>query len=246
MADTPSQPSKTPPGIFVAIASHDNRWHSNFATSLIRLVDSKRFPLIIKNVASGGVHKARNVLAHMFLTETRFEWMLSADSDIEFHPDHLSRLLARGKPLIGALYCHKKKELEWSLRCIRDVKPDPATGLQRVAAVGTGFLLIHRSVFEKIIADNPEGLTYVEDWSEGHGRTKWDFFPEKVVTEPGYYDEPTFLTEDFGFCWRARRAGFEVLVDTTMHVRHWEGTIGYPDPATVAKQETRPKEAGAP
>lgn len=225
-------PAVQPPHIFLGLSSHDSRVHSRFMMSLISLVASGRFKVTVSNVSSGGIHKARNNLAWEFLTKCDAEYYLSVDSDIGFTPDNVSRLLWQiqnnGVSVVGGPYCHKKPGLEWSARAIEGMTPDPTTGLQELSAHGTGFLMIKREVFEKIRREHPE-LAHIEDWSEGRGDTKWDFFSEGVVQEELYYPKPTFLSEDFYFCKRARDAGFKIYVDTTFHVMHWDGGRGYPE-----------------
>lgn len=109
-------------------------------------------------------------------------------------------------------------------------KDGPQIGLQRVAAVGTGFLLIKREVFEAIMEKFKDEIRYVEDWNEGTGETKYDFFREGVVHDPAFgFPEPTFVTEDFYFCYMARKCGYEIMVDCSSFVRHWEGSRGYPE-----------------
>lgn len=227
-----------PPHIFVGLSSHDNRVHTRFMMSLIALVACGRFKVTVSNVSSGGIHKARNNLAWEFLQKTNAEWYLSVDSDISFAPEHVMRLMSHNIGIVGGCYCHKKPNVEWSARAMEGQVPDPASGLQMLSAHGTGFLLIKREVFEKIRDMSPE-IAHKEDWNEGKGQTKWDFFSEGVVTEPGHYPDPTFLSEDFYFCKRARDAGFPTFVDTTFYVMHWDGGRGYPEsppPSTTLQQ----------
>lgn len=220
--------SKGPTHIFVGLSSHDNRVHTRFMLSLMALVTSGKFKVTLSNVSSGGIHKARNNLAWEFLTKSDADLYLSLDSDISFSPEHVMRLVSHDVDVVGGPYCHKKPQLEWSARAIDGKGPDPKTGLQELTAHGTGFLLIKRRVFEKIRLENPE-LAHIEDWSEGKGETKWDFFSEGIVTEPGHYEKPTFLSEDFYFCKRCRDAGFKVFVDPSFFVMHWDGGRGYPE-----------------
>ena len=194
----------------------------------MRLIGSNRFSVTLNKVAGGGIHKARNNLAHEFLTNTNCERMLMVDSDMSFEPEQVARLWAHDADVIGGPYCHKKDELSWSARAIEGITPDPVTKLQELSAVGTGFLMIKRGVFQKMIEAYPE-QAYIEDWNEGTGMTKWDFFQEGVVTDDKFgYPKPTYVTEDFYFCLKARRLGFKVLVDTTFYLKHWEGMNCYP------------------
>lgn len=223
-----------PPHIYIGVPCHDSRWHYRFGMSIMRLSGAHKMNVTINNVTGGGIHKARNNLAHAFLTQTKIQKLLFVDTDIEFEPDFVERLMARNLPIVAGPYTHKKPVPpgglpEFTARAIDGVLADPATGLQRVNAVGTGFLMIDRCVFEKIRELNPD-LAYVEDWNEGTGETKYDFFPEGPILDPANgFNVRTFRTEDFGFCHLAKLAGFEIFVDTTFFLKHWDGQRGYPD-----------------
>lgn len=232
------------PHIFLGLSTHDHRVHSRFMMSVMSLVTCGRFKVTLSNVSSGGIHKARNNLAWEFLTKTDAEWYLSVDSDISFNPEHVVRLMSHDTDIVGGPYCHKKPLLEWSARAIDGTAPDPKTGLQELAAHGTGFLLIKRRVFDKLRAEiekpdaQPPRWAF-EDWNEGKGQKKWDIFWEGVMCDPELdYPKPTQLTEDFGFCYWARKYGFKIFVDTSFHVMHWDGGRGYPEqpPPTAEPQ----------
>jgi hypothetical protein len=209
------------------MTSHDNRVHTRFMMSMIALVNCGKFRVTISNVSQGGIHKARNSLAYQFLTKCDADLYLSLDTDISFDPGHVERLISHNKPVVWGPYCHKKPGLDWSCRAIEGKRPDPETRLQEMAAVGTGFLLVRREVFEKIRREHPE-IAHIEDWAEHRGETKWDFFSEGIVTDE-VFDKPTFLTEDFYFCKRCREAGFPIYADTGFYVMHWDGGRGYPE-----------------
>lgn len=226
---------KAPPHIFIGLCSHDHRVHARFMMSLIGIIASGRFKTTVSNVSSGGIHKARNNLAWEFLTRSDAEYYLSLDTDIsDFQPDMISRLMSHNVDIVGAPYCHKKPEIEWSARAIPGVGPDPQTGLQELAAHGTGCLLIKRRVMETLRdqcekSESPMRWA-IEDWTEGRGQKKWDIFWEGIVIDPEFgYDKRTPLTEDFGFCYWARKAGFKIYTDTTFYLKHWDGGRGYPE-----------------
>lgn len=223
-----------PQHIFIGTPCHDNRWHCMYGMSLIRLVGTGRLSITTAKVSGGGVHKARNNIAHDFL-KSGHTHLLFIDSDIEFQPEQVFQLLARNLPIVASPYPHKKpadpitNTPMWSARAIDGEVPN-AVALQKVAAVGTGFLLIKREVFEAIIKKFGPEITYVEDWNEGAGETKHDFFREGVVDDKEFgWVGPTFVTEDFYFCYMARKCGYEILVDCSSYVRHWEGSRGYPE-----------------
>ena len=157
-----------------------------FAMSLIRLIGASaaRMKITTSKVSSGGIHKARLNLMHDFL-KSGADGMLMIDSDLSFDPQNVFQMVERRLPIVCGLYSHKKEELQWCARGIEGVGVDPQTGLQRVCAAGTGFMFIDREVPLQMQAKIEEleakvgRLRYIEDWNEGHGEQKMDYFMER-------------------------------------------------------------------
>ena len=76
----------------------------------------------------------------------------------------------------------------------------------------TGFLAVHRRVFEKL----SENLRLL------HARQPWAFYNFYGCTE--YEDEelgePILLSEDYAFCQRAKDAGFQIYIDPAVRIGH--------------------------
>ena len=155
---------------------------------------------------------ARGVLASIFLAETKHEWLLMTDCDMQFTMEDIERLLGRGQKLIGGLY--QKRVRTESPQYVLNPLPgrpfDPGDWeVQEVSEVGTGFMLIHRSVLEAIRDANPD-IRYTED---GTGSTRWDFFTTGVF-------DGRFLTGDWSICKRWRNLGGHVFVDCGRKLPH--------------------------
>jgi len=226
-----NQIHKQPRTLCIGIPCHDNRWHVNFAMSMIKLANSGLFNLAILKMSGGGVAKARNSLASMFLNHPKKpDRMMWIDSDIEFEAGMVDHLYKRDLDIVGGLYCHKKPGPPvWSANALRgDLSvPDDKTGLQKVAAIGTGFMMVKRGVYEKMI-DSGLAKSYVEDFEDGRGQKRYELFPMGVVTDSEAHDDPTYLTEDWYFFHNARKLGFSVYADNCFHVKHWDGATCYP------------------
>lgn len=226
-ADKP-KPTRT---LFVGVPCHDNRWHVNFSMSMIRLANSGLFNLNISKLSGGGIAKARNNITSSFiLNHPTIDRLMFIDSDIEFEPGMVDALWERDLDIVGGLYCHKKAGPPvWSANPLKGKESDPdhATGKQKLAAVGTGFVMIKRRVFEAMIEAYPE-CKYVEDFADGYGQPRYEIWPMGVVHEKEVHEHPTYLTEDWYFFHRARKLGFSVWADNTFHVKHWDGATCYP------------------
>jgi hypothetical protein len=85
-------------------------------------------------------------------------------------------------------------------------------GLEEIQRGGTGFMRIHRSVFEAM--KRPE-LEY-----DNHGELQWDFFRVGIKNRE-------YLSEDWFFCDDARELGFKVMLDTRIQLLH-VGQVNYP------------------
>lgn len=129
---------------------------------------------------------ARNVLSSLFLGEADATHILFVDPDMSFSPELVAKMLAFGKPVVGAIYPDKAVDfdafrramktssntLHGQLQSIRYVYDGDAIvgrrgpdgkkevevvdGFVRVTQAGTGLLLIAREVFETIRERLPE------------------------------------------------------------------------------------------
>lgn len=118
--------------------------------------------------------------------------ILFLDSDMRFPKDALDRLLAHDKPIVAGSYATRRlpcktvafaNDKDWE--CVYST-PDK-TGLEAVAAVGMGCMLVNLSIFDKMT------------------------LPYFMI---GYSPNANqFTGEDIFFCRKARSMGFEVLID---------------------------------
>ena len=193
------------------------------------------------------VSRARNSASAMFLepggvkTEgskgepvsgmPRCEWMMFIDSDLRFTPDDVHKLLNSGKKVIGGLYSKKKLGGKWVINTLTSEDVMPETGLMKIRYIGTGFLLIHRSIYEQIIEAYP-GIAYEEDGNMkdyGWHNHRWDFWPVgvKTYTTAEGKKKKRYLSEDWYFCERLQEMGIDVWAHVDVRLTHY-GEIGFP------------------
>lgn len=154
--------------------------------------------------------KARCAMVDQFLAGAA-EWLLMVDADMSFTADALPKLLAAADatdaPILSGLYFgadamtgaiipEAYREAEWGE--MRPIRTWPTDETFEVAAVGTGFLLVHRSVYERMKDEFSRPLVWFEE-----------------VSENGIAFE-----EDLEFCRRARRVGFSVRVHSGVEIAH--------------------------
>lgn len=175
--------------------------------------------------ASGNLAKARNSLCVEFLdNHPECDWLWFCDTDMVFPPDTLHKLVARAiacdVKVLGSLCVIVTSEGAVPTLFVDD--PDAVTHVMldyvddqvaEVAATGTGCLLVHRDVLEKMRVD-------------ANGSSNAWFGYDIHHTPAGEWQ----LGEDVSFCLRARTSGFTIHVDTTNKVGHHKGPkVWYPE-----------------
>lgn len=162
------------------------------------------------------VTRGRNTLAAIFLKSSASH-LLFLDSDIGFGADAVLRLLGHGRPLIGGLYRSKRLSgAEWVATFPEGqgaIRRDAATGAVEAEALGTGFLLLHRSVLERLAEAHPEAL-----YRDGEDRVHAFF--EAGIDPRAAPGEGRYLSEDYLFCARWRALGGEVWCDPAIRLEH--------------------------
>jgi len=152
----------------------------------------------------------RIALARMAL-EQGADWTVWIDDDMRFPKDAIERLLAHRKPIVGANYPTRRwpaiepVTFKDEATTERVYTSSNSAGLESVASIGLGCAVVHRSVYDAIMAP-----WFFYEWDEVG--CKYD----------GY--------EDAYFCRKARKAGFDVLIDHDVskevaHVGQMEYTI---------------------
>ena len=180
------------------------------------------------------VTRARSTLAAHFLDRPEATHLLFVDADIGFAPEQLIRLLACDKDFAAAFY--PLKQVDWAAVPGRVVAGEPlqAAGLSYVGSLcegddlrieagfatarfaGTGFQLIRRVVFERMIAAYPS-LKFTAVDTPGGGRSEhlYALFDPIIDRETGRY-----RSEDYAFCQRWRDVGGEIWLDLESRLVH--------------------------
>jgi len=165
-----------------------------------------QIPGIIEGFAGMPFDHARNIAAMKSL-EYGASHIFFIDSDVIPPPDAVMRLLAHKKPVISGVYCRRSppegvpvmmKPLgQW-------VTQYPANAVIEVDVVGSGCLLIERSVLETLPPQRPGKHWF--DWR---------------VDMQGVLPVGQCLSEDFTFCMAVReKLGIPILVDTSIQCKH--------------------------
>lgn len=225
MSEPPAPAAPKKRKIYVALATYANNIRAETHQCLVAMYSAAlrdMFPDVEFQegcIGGDGVSRARNWLAQDFLLNTDCDSFLPIDVDIGWRPEHIKRLIAAEVDICGALYACKQMNHRWIMTELPDAPFVESKGVQKVYECGTGMVLIKRKVFEGMIQAFPE-IAYLCDNPSSRGRVKWDFFSMGVV-------EGRYLSEDYYFCHRARKIGFDIHVDGLCQVVH-HGGIGFP------------------
>jgi hypothetical protein len=174
-------------------------------------------------VGSSVVHRARNELVAHFLASD-FTDLLFIDDDMQWGPNDVLRLLGSDKPLVGGvgrMRCQKPNSdpAVWCWRPLRaengDLSQD-AMGAVEVRGFGAAFMLINRTVFNRMVAAHGDAWKRdgAPDWSAELRAYYFEFFTQSERDEFGE------LSEDYGFCHRWRQLGGQVWADPTIRLGH--------------------------
>jgi hypothetical protein len=214
-----------------------------YMQSVLRLMMAPQAPQlrlgIIMSAHDSLITRARNAIVANFLDTPEATHLMFIDADIGFEPNEFYRLLAFDEDLAAGRYPLKVRDWEKTQGLLKTAAPDAnleSLGLSYVghpsalteieardgfmtgSYAGTGFMLIKRRVFERMIAAHPE-----TKYREGHT------YPKAKQPSPHLYnlfdctidpDTGDYLSEDFTFCRRWRQLGEKLWLDTQSALVH--------------------------
>lgn len=236
--NTPTEQPRviTDPRIYIGCPAYGSLIHVGFACSLM---DSLRLLKCLGDLRFFGgdslVSRARNNIASFFLNGhegqddkgakviVKYEWLLFIDTDLIFNPADIQMLYdlatKRGPGIYAGTYPLKKLRPQIVFNAVPGHRPD-ADGIVRVSEAGTGFMLIHRSVLEKMKTAYPEN-DYNSDNGDmgGPNATRHDWFQVGVKRDVGG-NKPRYLSEDWFFCQKWTDMGGQILMHTRICAHH--------------------------
>jgi FkbM family methyltransferase len=208
--------------VFIAIPVHYDPTGA-FTMSLQKIPQS--FPGAHIEFLIGDSHpdRARNKLVNKMLRGA-WQYLLFLDADLAFEASQIRRLLDHQKDVVCGFYARKKPgRAEWICNPM-DAEPNEE-GLVRMWESGTGCMLIHRRVFEKLIQARPD-CAYLPDGDERNQQTEYALFDSGAVFDRRA-GRRRWMSEDWMFCMRARDCGFTIYGDPTVILMH-EGRCFFP------------------
>ena len=160
------------------------------------------------------VNRARNTCAAKFLSGDATHLMF-VDADIQFNPVDIVKLVSHDRDIVGGIYPQKTMPPRMVVNTIDN--GEKQGNLVEVGTLGTGFMLIKRAVFEKMIEAGAQPYNDNIGLSQTENDNQYDFFNCTIDSQGNY------LSEDWSFCRRWRELKGKIWADTTIELAH----VGY-------------------
>lgn len=159
------------------------------------------------------VDAARNQMATDALAQG-FDELIWIDSDVAFRPDDIDHLRSHNLPFVCGIY-PKKSRREFAATFLpgtRSVRFGTGGGLTEIRYCGFGFVHTRKEVYRAV-----QEKLRLPTCNQQFGSLLVPYFAPLVVNDgQGFW----YLGEDYGFCERARQAGFQIMADTSIRLWH--------------------------
>ena len=241
--------------IYVATPAYGGVCHMGYLHSLLKLqmmCFAKKLAMTYSSVTNESlITRARNTCVSEFLNEeVKPTHLMFIDSDIQFDPMSIKRMVDYYKDIVCGIY--SKKDINWESiyrltkehqeKKIKDNDllfsacldynlnfKDPMNvtidkGFVEVLDGPTGFMLIKRGVFDRMKKAYPE-LQYKTDQlinsKKYKSKNTWAFFDTMIDPE-----DKRYLSEDYAFCRLWQKIGGRIYADINSPLTHW-GTFAF-------------------
>lgn len=220
----------------------------HYADPIRELTFWKDCPWDIRLVITGGggIFQARNKMVSAFMAETTNDndRFFCADYDLIRTAQDYVNILCHDLAIVGGLYTTRADNGHWVMNALPGARATPK-GVLPVMELGTGHKCFKRSVFNKVLADNP--WLDCEDDAD-HSKRMLAFFSMGPVWDKNLWPgRGRALTEDYWLDWLCRESGFVTCVDTKIKLRHLDEHTGRvypavfpPDPAKLPIEAKEP------
>jgi len=212
------EPNEMKPSVMIAMPCYDSVKVSTMVAviKVIQQLAKSGVAVGINTIKSPLIHQARNYLTSVFLNSD-FTHLLFLDSDVDFEPEAVVRMLVAKKDVICTPYRVKSMEVDkkmYTVELKKDARMEPGEIIE-ITAGPTGIMLINRDVFKKIIEKFPDL------------KIKNPVFPEAGPDHKYYYNFFDFTFEDgysagedVSFCKLVQKLGFKIYANTASFTKH--------------------------
>lgn len=212
------------PSVYLPIICYNQNVNIFFMLSLIELVilmKQKNYDISIDPIYFESlIPRARNAAASRFLDSKNATHLIFIDTDINFNPSDIIKLIEADKPVIGGVYPKKyfkdsssKYPVDFTINGVVSKTSEPY--IYEAEYIPTGFMCIKKEVLTNLISK--KDLEYKNDIDGYNTSTNkfYNFFPCTIDPKTQFY-----LSEDYGFCNLCKEIDTKIYVYTDITLRH--------------------------
>jgi len=240
--------------VLFAIPCYDQQISEPTVMSLIKTLMYFRehnIRFAVATITDSLINRARNSMTAKFMGQEQLTHLMCIDADIAWEPEDIIKMLWHDKEIMTGAYPIKSinwenvkenvengmasdqllaNSLRFVVNTVKDGKNNSvnvSNGALEIFDAGTGFMLIKKEVFTKLIEAYPN-LKYSDDTgSLSDEERKWTYAFFNSYIDPHLN---RFLSEDYGFCRYWQEIGGKVWVDPAIKMGHlgrmkYEGTM---------------------
>lgn len=236
--------------IFIATPMYGGMCHGSYAKSLfntMKFLLDKGYEIQYRDMYNNSlVTEARDLFTALFL-KSNYDYLFFIDADQSFKPEDVLKMIEEDKDVIGGVV--PKKRINWhsvseaakygisaetlnrysgefNLALLPEQEqPEDFSKSFEVSHIGTGMMIIKRSVFDKL-KNSVKSYKYKESGVLGlsQGDTVYEYWNTNI-SEDGFW-----MGEDVNFCYMWRKNGGKVYAAPyakTTHIGSYEfsGTL---------------------
>jgi hypothetical protein len=193
--------------VLIGTPSYDGKvdvWFANSLVNTIRLTPPDTVIVPVYMAYDSLVQRARNDLVKLAIEEN-FDDLIFIDSDVEWNPEWINKLLNYDEDVVGGTYPKKSDTPMFPVKALTEGLKQEENGLIEVEGMPTGFLRLSRAALQKVWD--------VSDEYQNEGKTCRMVFDIKVM-------DGQLVSEDVVFCRKWRDLGGKVYLDPAMCCNH--------------------------
>lgn len=200
--------------VMIGTPCYDGRidvWYVNSLCNTIKMSYEHDVDIIPMWVSFDAlIQRARNDTVQIAM-EMGVDDLIWIDSDIEWKPDWIFKLLDYSYDVVGGTYPKKSDNEEYVYRQVIKRPIDPQTKLMEVDGLGTGFVRMSKKAFTFLWNASP---AYIDPKDNKERRMIFDVVLQNIDNVMG------LVSEDIHAFNTLRNGGFKIYLDTTMCCNH--------------------------
>ena len=233
--------------LFIATPAGGGKVNIEYCQSLIGLVQTCNdmgVSYVLSHITNEScVPRARNVQIAKFLS-MNFSHLIFIDSDIQFEPNDVMKMLFVDKDILVGAYPLKQLPVKYVV-CTKDENLPLVDGyFHELERAGTGFMMIKREVLLKMMEAYPDlkydaepeimnahGI-FTEEDRELFNKYTYALMDEDIrVIQRADGLKKSYLSEDYAFSMRWQDVGGKLLLDPNIKLNHvgnfvYKGDVG--------------------